>query len=551
MAVDAKKLLARYRMLREERQSWDGAWRELAELFLPTRWQSGDETGWGAGGSPGGYGTDAPYLNERLVNSAGVLAMRTMAAGLQGGMTSPVRPWFRLKLREGGVVEGEGGLNAWLDEATRAMQSVLHSSNAYTALHGLYADLGTFGTALLVETADADGLHFHLVRAGDYVLDVDARGHVDTFYRRMSMTARQIVDMWGEEGTVPEAVRRAAESAAGSSRRYSVIHAVFPREDWQGDRPLALEGKPFASVYFMEGGAGGAASSGSGSGFWGPAVLSEGGYDMFPAFAPRWDVATGEVYGRSPAMDVAADCKMLQAMTVTLRRMQHKMADPPMLADAGLRKFGVSLDPGTVNFVDMNAVMQSGAPIAPVQMPQPQALDFTMQSIQSVEKTVQGGLYCDLFRMLIDDDRRQITAFEVQARQQEKLSLIGPVVERLIKELLEPVIQRTFALMRDWGALPPLPPGVSFAELDVDFESVLAQAQHRMATSTMDQGLAFLLQAAQAMPQILDIVDCDAMGRAYLDRLGVPPSCLRDEADIEHLRRQREAAAILEEAMHG
>ncbi|MBQ9105489.1 MAG: hypothetical protein IJY48_05095, partial [Mailhella sp.] len=348
MAVDARKLLARYRMLKEERQSWDGAWRELAELFLPTRWQAEDETSYGTGGSSGGYGTDAPYLNDRLVNSAGVLAMRTMAAGLQGGMTSPVRPWFRLKLREGGVVEGEEGLNAWLDEATRAMQSVLHSSNAYTALHGLYADLGTFGTALLVETADADGLHFHLVRAGEYVLDVDSKGNVDTFYRRMNMTARQIVDKWGSCGTVPEAVRRAAESATGSTRRYSVIHAVFPREDWQGDKPLSLEGKPFASVYFMEhGGAGGAGSGG-------PAILSEGGYDMFPAFAPRWDVATGEVYGRSPAMDVAADCKMLQAMTVTLRRMQHTMADPPMLADAGLRKFGVSLDPGTVNFVDMN-----------------------------------------------------------------------------------------------------------------------------------------------------------------------------------------------------
>ncbi|MBQ8172344.1 MAG: hypothetical protein IJ034_00185, partial [Mailhella sp.] len=258
MAVDARKLLARYRMLREERQSWDGAWRELAELFLPTRWQAEDETSYGTGGSSGGYGTDAPYLNDRLVNSAGVLAMRTMAAGLQGGMTSPVRPWFRLKLREGGVVEslsenvlagagvsggaglpgpsgGAGGpesLNAWLDEATRAMQSVLHSSNAYTALHGLYADLGTFGTALLVETADASGLHFHLVRAGEYVLDVDSKGNVDTFYRRMNMTARQIVDKWGSCGTGPEAVRRAAESATSSTRRYSVIHAVFPREDW-------------------------------------------------------------------------------------------------------------------------------------------------------------------------------------------------------------------------------------------------------------------------------------------------------------------------------
>ncbi|MBQ8172534.1 MAG: phage tail protein, partial [Mailhella sp.] len=67
------------------------------------------------------------------------------------------------------------------------------------------------------------------------------------------------------------------------------------------------------SVRAGVGGDSGSGSCSSGSCFGGPAILSEGGYDMFPAFAPRWDVATGEVYGRSPAMDVAADCKMLQA----------------------------------------------------------------------------------------------------------------------------------------------------------------------------------------------------------------------------------------------
>lgn len=528
MAVDVRKLQARYSQLLSERSGWDTAWRELADLFLPTRWRADSDTS----------AHERPFLNSKLVNSAGVLAMRTMAAGMQGGMTSPVRPWFRLKVRDGGQGTPDG-LHAWLDDATQAMQSVLHMSNAYNALHGLYADLGTFGTGLLVETADAEGLHFHLVRAGEYVLDVNGKGEVDTFFRRISMTARQIVDLWGEAGDVPEPIRQAAAPDRASTKRYDVIHAVFPRKDWKQDEPLSLQGKQYASVYFT------AQASDAGK----PAILSEGGFDMFPAFAPRWDVGAGDVYGRSPAMDVAPDCKMLQAMTVTLRRMQHKMADPPMMADSSIKKYGVRLDPSSVNFVDMNTALQGGAPIVPIQMPEPAALNFTMQGIQGVEKVVQDGLYTDLFRMLIDDDRRQVTAFEIQAKQQEKMSLIGPVVERLIKELLEPLILRTFALMQEWNALPPLPDGVELAELDVDFESVLAQAQRMTSTSAMDQGLAFLVGAAQAVPDILDILDSDAMGRAYLDRIGMPESCLRDESEIARIRQQRaeQQAAMMQQ----
>lgn len=522
MAADIAQITRRYEALKTERSGWDTAWASLAELFLPCRWRSdSDETA-----------HKSPKLNGRLVNSAGVLAMRTLAAGMQGGMTSPVRPWFRLVLKdkEGG---GPSGLNAWLDEVTQRMQSILHKSNFYNAVHGLYADLGTFGTALLIETADADGISFHLVRAGEYVLDINGRGEVDTFFRRISMTARQIVDRWGEG--VPSAIREAAKTRNGQGgvTRFDVIHGVFPRADLQPGVALGPESKPFVSVYFCAtGGAGGK-----------PELLSEGGYDMFPGFAPRWDVNGTDVYGRSPAMDVTPDCKMLQAMTSTLRRMQHKIADPPMVADENIRRYGVTLDPGSLSFVSMAAFAQSGGmPVMAVQQPEPAALNYTMQGIRDVEQIIHDGLYTDLFRMLIDDNRRQITATEIQAKQQEKMILIGPVVERLQKELLEPLIARTFALMREWGALPAPPDGMDAAELDVSFESVLAQAQKMTATSAIDQGLAFMVQSAQANPDVLDMLDFDAMGKAYLDRIGMPESCVRDEQDIALMREQRAAA---------
>lgn len=532
--MDIIQIQRRWQALKSERSGWDRSWASLAELFLPERWHAdSDESS-----------HPSPKLNSRLVNSAGVLAMRTLAAGMQGGMTSPVRPWFRLALKNRDAagqsrVQAGRGAGKWLDEVTEAMRAALHQSNFYNAVHGLYADLGTFGTGLLVETADADGLHFHLVRAGDYVLDVNGRGEVDTFFRRIGMTARQIVDLWGEGENVPSAIREAAKAGGAQSgvTRFTVIHGVFPRSDLKPDVALGPQSKPFASVYFCE--AGGR-----------PSVLSEGGFDMFPAFAPRWDLSAGAVYGRSPAMDVTPDCKMLQAMTATLRRMQHKIADPPAVADASLRQYGVDLDPGSLTFVDMATLAQAGTPVTPIQQPEPAALSYTMQGIRDVEKLVAEGLYSDLFRMLLDDGRRQITATEIQARQQEKMILIGPVVERLHKELLEPLIIRTFGLMREWGALPEPPEELGAAELDVGFESVLAQAQKLSATSALEQGLAFMAQSAQVNPEVLDLMDFDAMGRAYMDRIGLPEACVRDERDIAAMRTQRaeERAAAQKQA---
>lgn len=516
-----RKLAWRYEQLRSDRSRWDGAWKSLSELFLPDRYRSDtDTTAW-----------QAPKVQSRLVNSAGVLAMRTLAAGMQGGMTSPVRPWFRLTLK--GNEDEVPGVHEWLDAVTQAMQSVFHQSNFYNAIHGLYADLGTFGTGLLIETADADGLHFHLVRAGEYALDVNGRGEVDTFFRRMYLTARQIVDNWGRGDNVPNVVKQAAENPGGQSSRFDVIHAVFPRKDMKAGVRLGPQAKPYASVYFMPGGLGANAAGGD-------AVLDEGGYDMFPAFAPRWEVYGSDVYGRSPAMDVTSDCQMLQAMTKTLREMQHKIADPPLVADASLKAFGVRLAPSSLNYVDTTRTGMTA--VAPIHQPEPGALQYTMQSIKDVEETVNNGLYVDLFRMLLDDDRRQITATEIQARQQEKMMLIGPVVERLHKELLEPLILRTFALMQEWGALPTPPPELAAAELDVSFESVLAQAQRMMATSAIDQGLAFVAQAAQLNPEVLDTLDMDALGRTYLDRIGMPEACVRDEQAVEELRSQRAEA---------
>lgn len=496
----------RYASLLAARNPWDSIWESLSELYLPCRWKKGSNR------------REATKINPRLVNSCGVLAARVLAAGLQGGMTSPARPWFRLGLK--GRPDA-GALNGWLDEVTERMSLSLHESNFYNAVHGLYADLAVFGTALLVETADADGLKFFLVPPGDYVLDTNKNGEVDSFFRRIPMTARQMADSFGE-AKLPAFLAGAARN--GLADLYYVIHGVFPRSG--GERKSELWDKPYHSVYWLEEG---------------NVILSEGGYNGFPAFAPRWDVGPGEIYGRSPAMDVLADLRMLQAMTTTMRKLQHKLSDPPMIADSSFKQFGVNIAPGAINFADAAAVLNNGG-IQPLVMPNPASLNFTMQAMGEVEKTIREAMYVDLFRMFIDEGRKDMTATEVQARQQEKLVLVGPVVERLHKELLEPVIARTFALMEEYGALPPIEGDFGGLELEVSFESVLAQAQKLAATSAIDQSWAFVLNAANADPAALDIVNVDAMLKSYMKRTGMPGACINDDERIAEIRQARREA---------
>lgn len=166
----------------------------------------------------------------------------------------------------------------------------------------------------MIETAGGRDCIFKVIPAGEYVLDTDDKGEVDTFMYRTRMSARQIIQKFGEE-VVPSHVKTAASnSGTAVTAFFDVIHAVFPRTERTFGRLDSLN-MPWASVWWM-----GFGNTGGGK----PAILRESGFKSFPAFAPRWGVTGNDKYGRSPAMDALPDCRMLQQMSKTTLRAMHK-----------------------------------------------------------------------------------------------------------------------------------------------------------------------------------------------------------------------------------
>ena len=491
-AVDVQALSRRHDALLRRRAPWDAAWQSLADHFLPTRCRLNPQVD---------AAEEGPMINRGLVDATGILAMRTLAAGLQGGLTSPARPWFRLSLDDTDLARSRPG-QAWLDEVANRMRTVFQRSNFYNAMHTMYGELGTFGTAFVFELADPQhGFRFIPLCAGEYALDCDATRRVDTVFRRSAMTLRQIVQAFGPSA-LPETLREAARR--NPEERRNVIQAVYPRENTQHGLADASR-MPVASVYWLEGRDGNRHA------------LKVSGFRSFPGFGPRWDVAGNDVYGRSPAMDALPDCRMLQQMGVTTLKAIHKAVDPPMSVAAGLRSVGLDLTPGGVNYVD-SAPGQSPQAATPLLQINPD-LATARKAMESVQDQIRKGLYNDLFKLILDG-RSGVTASEIAAREEEKLVLVGPVLERLHDELFIPLMDRTFECMRELDMLPPCPPELAGRRLRVEFVSLLAQAQKLVGINAADQYMALTLKASSAWPEALDTLNVDHLLDNYAESLG-------------------------------
>ena len=79
------------------------------------------------------------------------------------------------------------------------------------------------------------------------------------------------------------------------------------------------------------------------------------------------------------------------------------------------------------------------------------------------------------------------TATEIAERHEEKMLMLGPVLERLNAEMNDRLIAMTFDRMVQVGMLPPVPQELQGIDLNVEFVSILAQAQRAVATNAVDR----------------------------------------------------------------
>jgi hypothetical protein len=271
-------------------------------------------------------------------------------------------------------------------------------------------------------------------------------------------------------------------------------------------------------------------------------ILSRKGYDKFRIMAPRWEVGAEDIYGTyCPGMEALGDIQGLQTYERRGAQALEKSINPALKGPSSLKNSKASVVPGDITYVDER---DGQATLTPIYQIQPNFQQYNVEK-QAIEGRIKKTFKEDLFLVISNIERGNITAEEIRALQGEKLQEIGPIIAPLNAGLLDPLVEQTFDIMQAQGRIPPPPQVLRNRPLKVVYLSIVGQAQRAIAAGSIEQFWGFCMKVQEAKPNdpsVLDPINTDEMLDKYAEDLTVPPGIIRDEDDVAQLRQQRQVA---------
>src|SRR5882724_1839360 len=507
--------------LRANRYSWWTHWRELADYFLPRRYKWIVTPNMMARGSP---------INQHILDSTGVICARNLASGLVSGKSSPTRPWFKLRV---GTMDSTttSPTSLWLAECERILYLIFAESNFYNSIAQYYFDLVIFGTASMLIYEDFENV-INCVNpcAGEYYIDIDGKYRPTIFYREFTLTVSAIVAEFGIDNC-SESVRSLFNDPGGANltRELIVAHSIEPNDDGKAAKFGFSDRYAFRELYWEWGGS----ASPQGSNYQPQGFLRRKGYLDMPNITCRWDIVSNDAYGRGPAMDALPDQKQVQLETRRKAQAIDKMVNPPLVADVQLKNQPASLLPGGMTFIQGFA--QSGKPaIASIYDTHQFPVNDITADLMEVKQRLSRIFFNDVLMTASQyETRSNVTAVEWDMRKSESLVALGPALDRIDHECLGPVLARTFGIAHRAGILPPPPTEIQGQMINVEYVSMLQQAQQAAASGGIDRILQLAGGLLAAKPDIMDNIDTDFALDKYAELLNIDPKIIRSPDAVE------------------
>jgi hypothetical protein len=505
-------------MQRDRLPHWT-LWRELANYYLPRRYT------WLLSG------TEASVRNAKnpyLLDGTGTMAARTLASGMMNGITSPSRPWFRLRI-PGFDDDADSEARMWLDEVARRMLLIMAESNFYNAIAVMYLDLDIFGTAAMLIYEDYESvIRCYNPNLGEFYIAQSDRLQVNTFAREFTYKVHQVEARWGRENLSDTLQNKCKQGGAQLQDDVKIVHLIEPNTYSDG---LVDKRFQYREIYWEEAGQIGRA-------------LETRGYHEMPGLFPRWELSGNDPYGASPAMDALGDVIQLQHETKKKAQGLDKLVSPPMVADIQLKHQPTALMPNGLTFVSGLRDGQVGMrPAYQIQVP----LDQLSADIMQVQQRIREIFHNPLFMMISQLDTVR-SATEIDARREEKLVMLGSVLERFENEALDPAIRRVYGIMNRMKLLPPAPESLQGRDLEIQYVSILSSAQSAVGVIPTERWLTLIGQTAAIYPDSILLPNWDQILRDYGRDIGVPARGMNSQADVEMMKQAQQAQRDAQQA---
>ena len=511
-----------------ERMLHDAHFRELGEFISPRR--------------PRFFTSDrnkGDRRNQKIIDSTASFAKRTLQSGMHSGMTSPARPWMKL-LTPDPDLNNYATVKDWLYVVTQRMLTVFAQTNLYNMLPIHYGDMGTFATAATAILDDEqDVFRAYNYPIGSYAIASNSRGIVDQFVYEDQKTVLEIVEEflldrktnmidWSRASNT----LRNQWDRANYNAKIDVCWLVMPNVTREPEGLEAHRFMPYQSVHIEKGQERE------------DTFLRKSGFNEFPVMCSRWDITGNDWWGTDcPAMVALGDVKQLQTGEKRGAQAIEKMLNPPLQGPSSVRNQKASLLPGDITYVDVREGQKGLHPIHEMRF----AIQEHEMKQQGTRNRVKTAFYEDLFLMMaFTDQTRGVqppTATEIAERHEEKLIALGPVLERTNDELLDPLVDRTYAMMDRRGLIPTPPPELEGIKLRIEYTSIMAQAQKLVGVVAHERFLQQAIALSAVFPNVRHKINIFQAVDDSADMLGVNPKLVIPNDDAEKAA-EAEAKAI-------
>ena len=525
--MNAKKICDLFERIynSDERSNAENEWDEITEYMLTN--QSGvfrvDIA------EKGGKKT------TRIYDQTAGIAARDLSAAIHSVMTNPAAPWLQLRFAQDDVNEDDEA-KEWLEDAKNKLIDELNLSNFNTEVSKGYRFFTTIANmALLHEEEDYNengtfgGFRFKAMHQAELAWTENAKGVVDTLFRKFKLTARQAVERWGEK--VSEKVKTALEKRP--NEEFEFLQAILPRDmkiKMMGRRAVAKD-RPFANLYIdLEE----------------KRLLEEDGYYEFPVHIVRWETLPGEVYGRGPGNLALPDVRTLNKAVQLTMHAWAKAIDPPLIVTQRDILGTLDLRPRGITTV------KTGVKDSIALIPQGTQQQYVEIKREEYENKIKQIFFLDKLLLPPRDQTGEMTAFEVAQRIEQMQRVLGPTLGRLNSELLDPLVQRCFNMMLRGGAFKEVPASLaeSGAKIQIEYVNPLARSQKISDVTNIQSWVQDLLVLAGNLgPEAADYIDMDGIAKHTAKIRGVPDIAVKSDKEVEQARQSRQQQAEAMQAL--
>ncbi len=468
------------------------------------------------------------WRKRKVYDGTAAIASQNLAANMNSGLTNPLFQWFLLKVRQE-ELNDDHGVKKWLQFTAKRIFEALQDSNFELSANECYLDLPTYGTSCMIEeveenkVGDLKELVFSAAPPGEYVFETDAKGNNINFWRVLKWTSKQLEEKFGYD-KLPEVIQLQLKNQPDNTDKHNVVLCIYKRHDideMNRFQVLSAEKRPYGRIYYLEAGL--------------HQLGEEGGYYEMPVYTPRWRTTSGSIWGNSPAMLCLSNVLSLNELEEYILKNLEKAVDPPTI---GTKR-------GVVGDVDLSAGGHTVVRSVNDLIPFLSKGDFNAGELKSndLRDMINRTFFMDQLQL---KQSPAMTATEVNARFQLMQRLLGPTLNRLQVDWLDPLIQRTFGILYRYKKLPDLPAALqnAEAELDIEYAGPMAKAQQENQAAAIEQYLETIAQMAAVFPAVLDVPKVSELAVQLAELRGLQLDKVFSKAEQQAKQYEQQKAAL-------